>query len=319
MSSRPIRSALPTLTAVALALALAACSSSGSTSSTTSTGADGWSRAYDGTTLNVIGEATANTQIIEKLLPDFEAKTGIKVNIEQAPYDSLVQKAVLDFTTHQGNYDVLSIPYEYLGAFAEKKYLSEQDAFTSSPPAGLGSTFSAPDIIPSLWKASSNWKDHWYGMPSNSAVMMMFYRKDLFADPTEQAAFKAEYGYDLAPAKTWQQYRDIAAFFTRKAGEKLAGQDLSAPFYGVTLAGKRHVATVLEWMNYSWTKGGDLFDPYGQPAFNSADNVAALTYEKELTAYAPPGFTSATTNRPNPRSLRTNAIDAPSGAHANER
>jgi multiple sugar transport system substrate-binding protein len=294
MSPRLSRSALPALTAAALALALAACSSSGSTSSTTSTGADGWSRAYEGTTLNVIGEATANTQIVEKLLPDFEAKTGIKVNIEQAPYDSLVQKAVLDFTTHKGNYDVLSIPYEYLGAFAEKKYLSEQDAFTTSPPAGLGSTFSASDIIPSLWKASSNWKDHWYGMPSNSAVMMMFYRKDLFSDPTEQAAFKAKYGYDLAPAKTWQQYQDIAAFFTRASGTKLAGKDLSAPFYGVTLAGKRHVATVLEWMNYSWTKGGDLFDPSGQPAFNSADNVAALTYEKGLTAYAPPGYTSAT-------------------------
>jgi multiple sugar transport system substrate-binding protein len=68
----------------------------------------------------------------------------------------------------------------------------------------------------------------------------------------------------------------------------------SDAFYGVTLAGKRHVATVLEWMNYSWTMGGDLFDSAGQPAINSAQNTAALTYEKGLTAYAPPGFTSAT-------------------------
>jgi multiple sugar transport system substrate-binding protein len=294
MSIRVRTSALPTAAAAVFMVALASCSSSAGSGSTTSTGADGWSRAYDGTTLNVIGEATANTQIIEKLLPDFQAKTGIHVNLEQAPYDSLVQKAVLDFTTHKGNYDVLSIPYEYLGAFAEKKDLTIQDDFVKNPPSGLGSTFSADDIVPSLWKASSNWKDHWYGMPSNSAVMMMFYRKDLFSDPGEQAAFKARYGYDLAPAKTWQQYQDIAAFFTRKAGEKLAGQPLSQPFYGLTLAGKRHVATVLEWMNYSWTKGGNLFDPAGQPAFNSASNVAALTYEKGLTAYAPPGYTSAT-------------------------
>lgn len=54
------------------------------------------------------------------------------------------------------------------------------------------------------------------------------------------------------------------------------------------------MATVLEWMNYSWTNGGDLFDTSGQPAINSSQNVAALAWEKDLTAFAPPGFTSAT-------------------------
>jgi multiple sugar transport system substrate-binding protein len=296
--SRTIRKvAVSAVGVVLLAAPLAGCgggSNSTSASAGAATSTDGWTRTYDGTTLNVIGEATANTQILEKLLPDFTTKTGITVKIEQAPYDSLVQKAVLDFTTKKANYDVLSIPYEYLGAFAEKQYIAQQDGFVTSPPAGLGADFSAKDVIPSLWKASSNWKDHWYGMPSNSAVMMMFYRKDLFADPTEQAAFKAKYGYALAPAKTWKQYQDIGEFFTRAAGTKLAGQTISQPFYGLTLAGKRHVATVLEWMNYSWTNGGDLFDSSGQPVIASAANVAALTYEKGLTAFAPPGYTSAT-------------------------
>ena len=60
--------------------------------------------------LHFIGEATLNTQIMQKLLPDFQKKTGISVVVEQSPYDSLVQKAVLDFAAHKGNYDVLSIP-----------------------------------------------------------------------------------------------------------------------------------------------------------------------------------------------------------------
>ncbi len=297
------RQVVAALGVAVLTTALAACSGSSSTSADTSgsaaapagsAAAGSWTRDYEGVNLNVIGEATANTQILEKLLPDFESKTGITVTIEQAPYDSLVQKAVLDFSTKKGNYDVLSIPYEYLGAFAEKEYLATQDDFVAKPPSGLGADFSGSDLIPSLWKASSNWKDHWYGMPSNSAVMMMFYRKDLMEDAGEKAAFKAKYGYDLAPAKTWTQYQDIAAFFTRPAGAKLAGQALADPFYGTTMAGKRHVATVLEWMNYSWTNGGDLFDASGQPAINSAANVTALTYEKALTAFAPPGFSSAT-------------------------
>jgi multiple sugar transport system substrate-binding protein len=260
----------------------------------TGTGPDGWSQAYKGTHLHVIAEATANSQVLQDLLADFQKKTGIEVTLEQAPYDSLVQKAVLNFATKSGTYDVLSIPYEYLGSFAGQNYIQIEDDFVSAPPKGAPTTYDSADIIPALWKASSQWKEHWYGVPSNSAVMMMFYRKDLFSDPTEQQAFKAKYGYDLAPAKTWQQYSDVAKFFTRKSGDMLAGKELSSPLSGVALAGKRHTATVLEWMNYMWTFGGGLFDSSGNPAVNSAANVAALDFEKSLTAYAPPGYTSAT-------------------------
>jgi len=278
----------------ALALAVTGCSSGSTPSSADQAGANGWSRAYAGTQLNVIAEATANSLILEKLLPDFETETGIHVNLEQAPYDSLVQKAVLDFTTKKGNYDVLSIPYEYLGSFAENSYIMPIDKDLATSPVTLGSDFSTDDILPNLWEPSSKWKDSYYGMPSNAAMMMMMYRKDLFENAAEAKGFKAKYGYDLAPATTWDQYRDIAEWFTRGAGTEAGGTVLDQPLYGVTLAGKRHVSTVLEWMNYSWTFGGGIFDSSGNVAINSAENVASLEYEKSLTAFAPSGFTSAT-------------------------
>ena len=46
-------------------------------------------------------------------------------------------------------------------------------------------------------------------------VHTLQYRADLFHDPAEQEAFKALYGYDLAPPTTGPQYYDIAAFFIR--------------------------------------------------------------------------------------------------------
>ena len=220
-------------------LAVAGCSGS-STPDANAKNVEGWSQAHAGTTLNVIAEATANSGIIEDLLPDFERKTGIKVRLEQAPYDSLVQKAVLDFTTKKGTYDVLSIPYEYLGSFAEKKYLTELDDFVANPPEGVGDGYTSDDIVPGLWEASSKWKDHWYGAPSNSAVMMMFYRKDLFDSKVEQGAFEAKYGYPLAPATTWDQYRDIAEFFTRDKGEVVDGTSSSSRSMVSPMAGKRH-------------------------------------------------------------------------------
>lgn len=259
----------------------------------TSTTESGWSKEFEGTTLNFIAEATLNTTILKELLPDFTEKTGIIVNVEEAPYDSLVQKVVLDFSTHKGGYDIISMPYEYLGSFAENQYIMPLDAELSKDAAPVPG-FNTDNLIPGLWEASTKWKDHIYGMPSNSAVMMMFYRKDIMENEEEKAAFQEKYGYPLAPAATWQQYRDIAEFFTRKAGDTLAGETLTQDFYGVSLAGKRHIATVLEWFNYMWTYGGGLFDSQGQLQANADANVKSLEYWVELTAFAPPGYTSAT-------------------------
>jgi len=253
----------------------------------------GWSREYEGTTLNFIAEATLNTTILKELLPDFTDKTGIMVNVEEAPYDNLVQKVVLDFSTHKGGYDIISMPYEYLGSFAENGYIMPLDAELSKDAAPVP-RFNTDNLIPNLWEASAKWKDHVYGMPSNSAVMMMFYRKDLMENEEEKTAFQEKYGYPLAPATTWQQYHDIAEFFTRKAGDTLAGETLSQDFYGVSLAGKRHIATVLEWFNYAWTFGGGLFDSSGQLQVNNDANIKSLEYWVGLTDFAPPGYTSAT-------------------------
>jgi multiple sugar transport system substrate-binding protein len=250
-----------------------------------------WSQDYAGTTLNVIGEATLNSQVLDGLLPDFREKTGIDVVIEQAPYDSVVQKVTLDAQTKQGGYDVVSLPYEFLGAFAEKQWIAPIDDRLAG---SLAPDFDPTAIIPALWKASSVWRDKTYGAPSNSAVMMMFYRKDLFENAEEQAAFKAKYGYDLAVPTTWDAYHDAAEFFTRKAGATLAGQPVAADFAGVAMTGKRHVATVLEWMNYGWTFGGGILDDSGQLVIDSPESVQALDYMLSLRDFAQPGYTSAT-------------------------
>jgi multiple sugar transport system substrate-binding protein len=55
-----------------------------------------------------------------------------------------------------------------------------------------------------------------YGFPDDGDVLIMYYRTDLFEDPKNQEEFKAKYGYDLAPAKDWDQFYDIGAFFKPK-------------------------------------------------------------------------------------------------------
>src|SRR5260370_183918 len=54
-----------------------------------------------------------------------------------------------------------------------------------------------------------------FPVPMESFIKTYLYRKDLFSEPDVQKAFKAKYGYDLAPPKDHKQYTDIAEFFTQ--------------------------------------------------------------------------------------------------------
>lgn len=256
--------------------------------------ANGWSQEFAGTELNVLAEATLNSDIVSGLVPQFTEMTGIEVTIETAPFAQLVQRATLDFSTAQGDFDVVSIPYDYLGAYAGSGYLEEITPLIDANADNVGDGFDQDDLLTGLWDTAALWDGKYFGMPSNSAVTMMLYRADLFENEAEMAAFQEEYGYDLAPATTWDQYYDIAEFFTRDAGEELAGETLSEPVYGVTLAGKRHEAAVFEWANYAHAFGGGFLSDDGELIVGSPESVESLEYMSSLGEFAPPGYTAAT-------------------------
>ena len=82
-----------------------------------------------------------------------------------------------------------------------------------------------------------------YGVPMEAFIKVYLYRKDLFENPDIQAAFKEQYGYDLAPATTFQQYQDIADFFTEY------GKANNMELWGTTVQGTTgHAASAYEFL-----------------------------------------------------------------------
>jgi multiple sugar transport system substrate-binding protein len=131
----------------------------------------------------------------------------------------------------------------------------------------------------------------------------MVVRKDIYACPGEQAAFKAKYGYEL-PEKpdSWAQFHDVAAFFTRKAGEKLCDTVLKEDFYGTAVSFKRYIATQYDFEMFLNGFGALFFAGDGpldtaktfasgkDVAFDSPKAVEALKYWLSLLPYSPPGY-----------------------------
>lgn len=106
-------------------------------------------------------------------------------------------------------------------------------------------------------------------LPWHDGPECLIYRRDWFEDPAEQAAFRNEYGYELQPPRTWQQFADAARFFTR-AGEERYGTLFAAYPDGHN--------TLYDFALQLWSRGGSLVDVAGRASVDSDAALSALDF-----------------------------------------
>jgi len=282
--------------AILLSALLFGCSNEKQAANTQGSSEQASNNAQTTTEIRFMGEATQITDSLESIISEYEQQSGIKVIIEKYPYETVVQKAMLDFTSGTRTYDLLSVPYEYLGRLVDKGYIQDIENYLADKEL-TPDDFDVDDIVPALWKASAEWNGKKYGFPSNPCIMFMVYRKDLMENEEEKAAFKAQYGYELTVPKTPKEFYDVTEFFTRGKGEKLAGETLNENFYGLATMSKKHAALTCDFLNWAWSFDGGIFDgskDSGNLVVNSEKNLKALEYYKSLLKNAVPGSTDYT-------------------------
>jgi multiple sugar transport system substrate-binding protein len=238
---------------------------------------------YEGVTIRTIGEALPPLEAMAELKGEFEERTGIELVIEMYEHSEAVNKVMLDLNSRRGRYDFILQPHRELGRFVENDHVVPLEEFMNDPK------LRDPDFKPEevlydrLWKEISWYDGKMYGFPFTALTMYMWYREDLAEDPAEKEGFKAKFGYDLQPAESWDQYRDLAEWFTRP----------EEGLYGTALQGKRHEALWYEWLNFLYSFGGDMMEveagsECGPIVVNGPQAVASLEYYKSLMQYSPP-------------------------------
>ena len=129
-------------------------------------------------------------------------------------------------------------------------------------------------------------------------IKVYLYRKDLFEDPDIQAEFEAKYGYPLAPATDFVQYRDNAEFFTDYG--KAHNMDL----WGTTVQGNTgHPSSFYEffetiapaWGVWNWGITKDYKATVANGGQMNSDTAKeALDFWVSMLQYAPPESTQST-------------------------
>ena len=233
----------------------------------------------------------------------YKAPSGNKVTLEPdfIPWPNFYERLAASLTSGEKTYQMAVSDSQWLGAFIEGGYFLKINKFIDADP-DLKAAFE--DLHPNLVDAYSTYphkSKNYYGFPQMPDVLVVYYRKDLFCDEGEQAAFKAKYGYDLpcnAEAMNevdWSQVNDFGEFFRRGAGDKLAGQDLTDDFYGIAYqAGKGYDFSSMQINGFIWQHGGNIWDETKEPdgraegVVNSEESVKGFEQYLSMLKHMPP-------------------------------
>lgn len=251
------------------------------------------SRAQGATTLTFLGPDFDEWIAFVKVANEIGKPMGIQVKPEYLPWDDVFQKALIDSKSGVRTWDYVYVYNTWIPGLSAAKVIVPINDFMTS--AAATAAVEPKDFI-TMTTAGLELDGKLWAMPMLAAPYMMAYRTDLFADPTEKQAFRAKYGYPLTVPQTYKQLMDVAQFFTRKAGQKLAGQTLTQDFYGVILANKSGGFMFHRFEHILVAFGADLiYDPKTmQPTANSPQSIAAASYYVELHKYMQPGTETMT-------------------------
>jgi len=245
-------------------------------------------KPFQGVTLNV---ASIKWDFMETLLGVYAKQAaedlGIDLRVSWFTYEGHRNKLVADNLANVPTWDLVYVDMKQLPEFAGAGILEPLDGKFSAEFDQADFSGYAIDSV--------TYEGNIYAVPFSADPNGLVYRKDLFENAEEQAAFKAKYGYDLVVPTNYTQYRDVAEFFTRKSGEKLAGEVLQNDFYGSSQSNKVPDFLWQDYISYMKAFGGEVYDTATmKPTWNGAGSVEAGRLYASLAPFWPPAHINMT-------------------------
>ena len=237
----------------------------------------------------------------------YKPKSGNKVtlDVDFIPWPDYYTRLNASLTSGEKKYNMAVSDSQWLGAFIEGGYYLKINKYVDADP-DLQAVFK--DLHPAVKASYSTYpykSDNLYGFPQMPDLVINYYRKDVFCDPTEQKNFMEKYKYKLpcAPEEmdkiTWSNYKDFGEFFHRKKGEMLMGKPLDDDFFGIEFqVGKGYDFFTTSVYEFLWQYGGDIWDETKQPNAHAVgvvnSPVAVESFERLLSfvKYMPPEGTT---------------------------
>ncbi|MFZ0274649.1 MAG: extracellular solute-binding protein [Acidobacteriaceae bacterium] len=192
----------------------------------------------------------------------------IEVEAEPLELHTLYERLFVSGDLRDGKCDLALVVTDWLCEAVEKELLEDLAPWMRTRPlAGW------PEAWPVSLTEPVCFGERICSLPWHDGPECLIYRRDYLENPPEGAAFRNQYGYNLAPPRTWSQLRDVTRFFTRPEQER----------WGTVVAAfpDGH-NTLYDFALQLWSRGGSLHDATGRPTIDTRAATEALDFYREL-------------------------------------
>src|SRR5579883_2439335 len=243
----------------------------------------------EGKQLTLCWAAWDPANALVELGKDFTKQSGIEMQYEFVPWTSYADRFLNELNSHGKLCDLIIGDSQWIGGAAENKwYVKLNDFFDKEK-------ISMDDFVPATVVGYSQWPKNtpnYWALPAMADAVGWTYRKDWFGRPEIQSAFKAKYGRDLAPPKTYDELKQVAEFFQ---GREIDGKKVYGAYIftergseGITMG----VTNVLYNYGFQYENPKKAYQMQG--FVNSPDAAKGLEFYKELyKCCTAPGLSNA--------------------------
>ena len=226
-------------------------------------------------TVSILMEGVPDTEYVRALVPEFEAETGIDVDLEIVNYAEMHTKLVPQLVSRKGSYSAIVVDFYWVGEFVKAGWLQPLDERIAAD--GFDTSVYVPAMMDLVGKVDGST----YMLPFYNYAMGLLYRTDLLEDEANKTAFEEAYDMPLKVPETWDEYLKQVAFFTKDG------------MHGVVNQGLRPDPIAMEWSNYLFANGGAYMDEGWNATMDSEAGVKALSdYAANIDTYGPVGAAS---------------------------
>jgi multiple sugar transport system substrate-binding protein len=234
--------------------------------------------------VRVACHAALSEAVVKPYARNWEGQTGGELEI--VPYDP--------GATDPPDADVWLIP-----AFALPRWAAADQLRLLPDSITSGGGYSWSTLLPLYRDKLAIWDRKRFAMPLLGESLLCCYRSDWLADPKHQAAFAAKYQRPLEPPATWEQFADIAEYFSRDAqAEKVPSlpplpvydDERERTFYTIAANYAMRAIAAGETTNDERLLFSFQYDSTsGEPRLATGGFVHALQLLKRLQTCRPPG------------------------------
>ena len=196
------------------------------------------------------------------------ARTGLALVAEAFDLPALPDTLFAADESARGSWDLAFVNTDWVAAAHAARLLVDLAPYLERKP---------PDSYPHAWMPSllrlQDVDGFIAGLPYHDGPECLIFRRDLFEDPREKAAYENQFGQPLQPPETWREFHQVARFFHRPL------QGLSGVVFAAFPDGHN---TVYDFLLQLWTRGGELFAADGSIQIDSAPARDALSFYRAL-------------------------------------